>query len=267
MRVLLHFPWLGVTLLVLASCHRTPQVRSNEVAPTEQRVDADPQETSPDETSTPPPPASLLSHLPERLALEIDLDYEHGCSQSHESRGFTGAILLELGTENGATMTLELDELTILGPSYGAYRLGERDFSQIRTVTRRVMTGRRRIEGDELIIDLERIANSSTQISGYGTPTLPPPTEVAARASIVCREGQVDAYPPEPDAVNRWSIEGQTASPLPVLLCRFSEELFDLEPEILVDGAYPLATPTLTVNLHSFYGDANLIFRRSVAEQ
>ena len=96
-----------------------------------------------------------------------------------------------------ATLTFEMNEFQVLDPSRGRYAQGDRDFTQIHEVTRRVWTGRYRREGGVIRVAFDRPANAMVRVGGYGEPTLP------------------------------------------VLLCQMSEELFDLEPEVLIEGAYP----------------------------
>ena len=96
---------------------------------------ADPASSAPAGRSTSPSQAALEY----RLALGVEM--EHGCSLSHESRGETGELVLEVDDQDRATLTLQLEGSTVFGPSFSEFQKGDHDFFTTSSCSRSVWTG------------------------------------------------------------------------------------------------------------------------------
>lgn len=259
-------PVLLVTILVLG-CHRSTPPRPNEAAPPGQVAEVAPPIVDAGPVAPPPTAATvatLLENLPDELWLDFEINVDHGCSRSHVSRGVNGRMSLEFLRDRRVRMALVMRENRVFGPSRGAFSRGERDFTHTRKALTRVFRGYLERQGDELRITFAEIDNAAAEVVGHGELQLPVPTTVPARAGVVCREGSVESYDPVATAETFSVTEGQTSSPTTVLLCRFEEQLFDLEGEITVEGAYPLAPePGLVAGATSFFRRSSVVYRRA----
>lgn len=142
----------------------------------------------------------------------IDASRSHGCSQSHESISRRTELALDVDARGAASLTVERDERTVLGPSLGRFRAGDRDFSEIVRRARAVMRGRavRTTEGIEIrFVEVER---ASIEFQGPGTLPLPAAVRSPLSATLRCRVQRTEVLPAEPSTT-------RPASSLPLLAC------------------------------------------------
>ncbi len=170
----------------------------------------------------------------------IDIDHQHGCSQSVYNRGVDGWLTLEVGDDSTATLSLEIHEIAVSGPSLGRFKQGDTEFSDVRTKDRRTWTGSAAVADGGWIVRFDRVETAHVDQPQYGD--LPYPRATSSPSSLVleCRRTPVPLYPAAVDEYSGWNTEGQQASPVDVVVCRPSEEIFDLAHLVTLEGALVL---------------------------
>jgi hypothetical protein len=195
-----------------------------------------------------------------RLALEVEM--EHGCSLSHESRGESGELVLEVDDKDRATLTLQLEGSTVFGPSFSEFQKGDHDFSTTTTCSRSVWTGTAKRASRRLTATFDTVRTSKDEVPGYGAE-LPPPQTLPSSLILACSEGTVPVYDAKRPSEPFWDVEGEKPQDRQVLLCKPSEQILGwLHHMVLVDEAIPLAeTPGLALQSSTFYFSDRLIIR------
>jgi hypothetical protein len=186
-------------------------------------------------SAVPPAPAKL------RFTADLDLHSEHGCSQSHESRGARGSVSLVIDPNDHATLTVHLEGSTVFGPSPGRFRQGDRDFVHTPNRTHDAWQGSVVRCDDTLHVRLTRVLSSRDQHGSWEDAALPDAAASNADLSVVCRAGTLSAFALPSDGSTIWALEGEPTERVAVLICELKEELFELQDLVLVDGALPLA--------------------------
>jgi len=178
---------------------------------------------------------------PGAYRLDFEIDFEHGCSLSNESRGADGYLSLDIGADGKAALTLDLDEGSVMGPSFGEFQKGNQSFSYQHSETHDVWTGTAGTEGQGIRVAFEKLAHSFDEAWEYDKTELPPPTESASQLVLECTSSTIDVYGQVPRGKYFWDTEGEIPSPSPVLLCKPSEEILGwFHQMVLVDGVIPL---------------------------
>jgi hypothetical protein len=203
-------------------------------------------------------PASFTARL------RFSVGREHGCSQSFENRAQTGTAELAVAPGGKATLTLEVREITIFGPSLGSYKQGQRDFHQSSEKHRKVWSGRASVTGNQLVIQLKTFSTASVGLPPYGDADYPFPTSGAATGAITCVVQPVQAYPAVADPlVGAWDTEGQTPTPIPALRCDMGEWPDLLTAATSGDGGLPLGlAETLLLDGNDMFGSQTVVVRR-----
>ncbi len=214
----------------------------------------------------PDPPTAAGVEAAERAgtyALTIDVDLEHGCSQSSESASASGTFVLEIGKDGSATLAIDTSGGNTIGPSFGEYMKGEQDFYHTSEMLHEVWKGSFTPEPSGLAISFDSVERSVAEWSGYGQPELPAATKQAASLAITCAAGEVQAYEPVRDGKYVWDTEGQTPVPVPAMLCSMPADFLGWFGDmVLVDGALALAAGSgLLVYADSFYYSERQVVR------
>ena len=195
------------------------------------------------------------------------VDYEHGCSQSHESVGSEVTMRLALTPSGEAELLLTLEQTTVLGPSFGEFRRGARDFSATRRRERHRFEGRAARSGEGLRVVFEKAFTAVRDLPEYGEAPLPGPTERESSLRLACVARAIPVYEPAPEGRAPVLVEGETPSPYRALLCTPSAPLTGTyhlpDAHMRVEGALPLARePGLQVTGHSWSGSDSTVVRR-----
>jgi hypothetical protein len=224
-------------------------------------------------TTPPEPPTLKPAPAPEQEApplaaedalaytLDLEIDHEHGCSQSHQSTGVDIELSLQVSAANEATLTLHLDSTSVMGPSFSSYQQGDQDFTTTYTEEQSVWTGTARRSGSRLSITFEWVETASYEVYGYGGE-LPPAKRSPSSLSLLCSKSSVLVYEAVKKDESFWDVEGKTAEPHEVMLCKPSEEILGWHHDMaLVDGGIPLAAPPgiAMLSTHMFYNESQVI--------
>ncbi len=213
-------------------------------------------------------PAPVLDGMLEgelELTLRFDVDFEHGCSQSMEGRGAEGRLVLAVDGSDTATLTLELNESSVMGPSLGKYQAGGGDFIHQSWDELTVWKGRAKRSGKKLTLMFSEVSAARAANPQYGKAELPKPTTSPCSLGLRCSTGTVPAYP----SAGKGSMvtlveEGLVATEVPVLLCEGLGESLDWwGPDLLAaDGAMPFGPGDgIVVGAWTFYYNRDVVIR------
>jgi hypothetical protein len=167
----------------------------------------------------------------------FDIDHEDGCSRSFATRAIHGALTLEVRDDSTTTMSLEIREINIFGPSRGGYQQGELDLTDRRTRVRKSWSGLAEQTADGWTVRLDHLETAHVDQPPQGELPLPPPSASAASLVLECRPILMSVYPSARDEIHRWDTSGEQPETVDVLACVPDQELFDLVPLITVNGA------------------------------
>ncbi len=205
------------------------------------------------------PPPSMAGDL--AYSLDLEIDHEHGCSQSHESTGVDIDLDLEISGQDEAVLTLHLDSTVVMGPSFSNFQQGDQDFTTTFSKEHSVWTGTAKRSGSRLSITFEWIETASYKVYGYGGE-LPPPVKSPSSLTLLCAMSSKPVYPAVVGDEYFWDVEGKPAEPADLLLCKPSDEILGWHHDMaLVDGGIPLAAPPGIAMLSSrmFYNESQII--------
>lgn len=223
------FPAIALACALLACSNgvRTGKASRPPATPTPQPA---PQKATPSQPQVP---------VTYRLAFDVSL--EHGCSQSHESRGTDGSLVLEVNEKNEATLTVHAQYTSVFGPSFSKFQQGYDDFSTIFNTEHSVWTGTAERTENRINVTFHTIESASIKWMDYGNPDLPLATTSAASLGLSCKIAPTEVYAPLEEGTYFWETDDETPEQKAVLLCKPSGPLFEgWEDMILVDDAVPL---------------------------
>lgn len=198
---------------------------------------------------------------PLEYSLELEIDHEHGCSQSHQSTGVDIDLGLQIGAGDEATLTLHLDSTSVMGPSFSKFQQGDQHFTTTHTEESSVWTGTAKRSGSRISITFEWIESSSYEVHGHGGE-LPPPTRSPSSLTLLCSKSTAPVYEALEKDEYFWDVEGKTAEPHEVMICKPSEEILGWHHDMaLVEGGIPLAAPPgiAMLSSHMFYSESQII--------
>lgn len=160
--------------------------------------------------------APVVGTLSGPLALRgaIDVDREHGCSQSHESVNKQAQLRLDVDRRGRARLTLDSHSAVRSGPSFGRFQQGDRSFSEVIEDHRATWTGTAQRSASGLALHFTRAEHANIRFTGPGT--LPPGPSHAGRADARAN-CQVSATPLLPAV----PAEGEQPTSTPLLHCAF----------------------------------------------
>jgi hypothetical protein len=169
---------------------------------------------------------------PLALTGRVESSREHGCSRSHESVGADADLALEIDAAGQASLRLVGQVYRVSGPSFGAYRAGDHDFSTLtdRFETRWSGVARLDASGTSLSLDLTAREGATIRWTGPGSLPLPPAVTSTVSITTACTKVSRDVFPPT------WS-EHEVASPVTVLACAFAGAMPDPLDRFLDEGA------------------------------
>lgn len=210
-----------------------------------------------------PPAAKPAAGTGEALtySLDLEIDNEHGCSQSHESTGVDAELVLQVSPDDEATLTLHLHSTSVFGPSFSKFQQGENDFYTTYSEEQSVWTGTAKRSGSRISIAFDHVETSSYEVHGYGGE-LPPPVGSTSSLTLLCTTSTVPVYAALEEDEYFWDVEGKTPEPTDVVLCKPSDEILGwLHDMALVDGGIPLGSPPGIAMLSSrmFYSESQVI--------
>lgn len=217
----------------------------------------------------PPPPAaeepaptsSALEDGPLTYSLDLEIDHEHGCSQSHQSTGVSAELRLEISAGNEATLTMHLDSTSVMGPSFSKFQQGDQDFTTTYIEEQSAWTGTVKRSGSRFSISFEWIETASYEVYGYGGE-LPPAVKSHSSLTLLCAMSSRPVYPAVAEGESFWDVESEQAGPADLLLCKPSEEILGWHHDMaLVEGGIPLAAPPgiAMLSTHMFYSESQVI--------
>jgi hypothetical protein len=227
----------------------------------------EPQEVAGDPAEQVPVPAGSMIEGELRFTMSFSVDFEHGCSQSMEGKGARGSFVLAVGKDDAATLTMQLHESYVTGPSFGAYEAeGGGEFYHQSWDELTTWSGHAKRSGKSLTVTFFEAAVARVAQPQYGTVELSDPTLVATSLSMRCRTGTVQAYPPSESEYFVTTIEdGQETSEVPALLCEGMQESLDWWGEDLgaAEGKMPFGPGAgIVVGVWTFYYSRDVIIRQ-----
>lgn len=148
------------------------------------------------------------------FVMKLDTELEHSCSRSSQTVASEGELRLTLRSDGSATLEGAGEHLISSGPSFGAYRRGERGFSRRTEAWSKTLSGRWRLEprdGRTARVELGPAA-------GEGAPRRD------QLLTLTCQRAMIDAHdPPKAGDVGFLSPpEGAKPRPTEVLQCGLS---------------------------------------------
>ncbi|MFK7987693.1 MAG: hypothetical protein AB8I08_16875 [Sandaracinaceae bacterium] len=160
--------------------------------------------------------------LPLTVRGVLDSRSETSCSQSYASDHHRADLTLLVTRSGRATLTSESHTRSRSGPSIGAYRMGERDFSLVQSREHAELTGRTERRGARLVITFDRLEHAQARWSGEGELPLPAPTSTPLSATMRCASTPTAVYPAQVS-------ETEQPETLDVLACTMETRLDGLE--------------------------------------
>lgn len=147
----------------------------------------------------------------------IESSSAHGCSRSHASTSVEADLELVVGATGAASLHLAATESRVFGPSLGAFRAGDHDFSYTTQLYDTRWNGRARhdLRTGELTIDFSHREHAELLLSGLGTAPLPPAVASAIAVRATCRVEDRDLLPSE-------AAVGEVARPTLLAVCTFT---------------------------------------------
>ena len=179
--------------------------------------------------------------FPLRTRAVVQASSEDSCSQSSASTNTTATLSLRI-TRSGRA-TLELDRIDHFrgGPSYGAYRAGDRSPPSFVT-SREVHSFRGRAErrGQSLELLFTRDRTASARVQGHGEPSLPPAESGATSLRLLCSRAEAHIFPATGPVT-----DPSTAERADILQCTFPDgapaafSFLEARPQTLYFGRGP----------------------------
>lgn len=243
----------------------------------EPEVERRPAETAAQPPAEPPaPPPAELSDLQAGkgnpmpsgemdLSLVLDVDFEHGCSQSMESRSISGTLDLKIFTGDKAVLALDIEEYYTFGPSLGKFKQGHRDFTHRYWKERRVWKGKAKRKDDLLIFKFKTVDTARKEFPLYsGGGSMPPATPSASTLELTCRYMQIDVYGPVAKNKSAFDVDKETPKRKHAILCKPNQEVFDwYQDHILMDEFLPFsAAPGFILSYNKLYWTDTKVLRQ-----
>ncbi|MBW2262967.1 MAG: hypothetical protein JRG91_13400 [Deltaproteobacteria bacterium] len=216
---------------------------------------------APDEVAAPEPGPPVAAQGPLEYSLDLEIDHEHGCSQSHQSTGVDATLKLEIDSEDEAVLTLHLKSTSVMGPSFSKFQQGDDSFYSTHKQEHSVWTGTAKRSGSRLSVTFEWIETASYEVQGYGGE-LPPAKKSPSSLTLLCAKSTKPVYAALEKDEYFWDVEGKTPESAEVMLCKPSDEILGWHHDMaLVDGGIPLAEPPGISMLSSkmFYNEQQII--------
>jgi len=165
--------------------------------------------------------------LPLDVAMRLEADTEHSCSQSFASTRETSTVSLRVDRRGNAVLEVDRLRRHTFGPSRGRYQQGARDFSHTAERETHRYQGRARRSGAELELSFGEDRRGRVEIAGPGqTPAPPPTTDGQTTLRLLCRIDSVEVYPP-PASAGAYAAAGETGEPAPLVRCAFPDGVPD----------------------------------------
>ena len=202
------------------------------------------------------------------LSSSFDVHYEHGCSRSFESIGSQVTLTLEMTPSGTSRLTVTLGQTSTMGPSFGEFRAGARDFYSTRRREHHVFEGTGERSASGWKIRFRTVRSAALDLPEYGEAPMPPAQERDTELEMTCEPKRVPVFRPVAPGKIGPLTEGETPTPTRILLCRPSAELtstYHLPLRLIqVDEALPLARdPGLSVYRQEADFGSQLVVRRA----
>lgn len=179
-------------------------------------------------------PASAQPAVPPPLpALDMETDLhessESSCSRSSATTNQHTELRLVVSGAGAATLTLSSRESHRTGPSFAAFRMGQRDWSEVHELKQRQWNGQAQaLVGGGFRLRFRTGKVSEVRWSGPGSLPLPKPRRVRVDLTMECT--------PESLTLQPSVASTQPASQLPGYLCRLTAGATPLLRALSADG-------------------------------